>query len=45
VSADFPAVVVKQMYSWARLNGIGPATFATIEQLKSAIVTMIKQEN
>lgn len=42
VKAEFPAGVAKAMHAWDRLDGIGPARFATVDQLKSAVVNFLR---
>jgi hypothetical protein len=39
-----PDAVAARLYSWPRLDGIGPASFATIEELEGAVVEEVPDE-
>jgi len=39
IEAEFPSGVANQFYRWDRLDGIGPARFGDMNQLKDATIT------
>lgn len=41
---EIPDDIAKQLVAWPRLDGIGPACFATIDQLASAVVKEVIDE-